>query len=140
MKKLLKRTLLATFSVTLLLCIVLVAHIYAVTKPRVDASTRVLARIDFKQDIDDKDANTIYAWLIKQVGVDRVVCNAANNNIVFSYAPAKADGDKIVNKLKGNLHYNAIRYMPNATDAQKGCPVSETSTSYKVYNYLKNIF
>jgi hypothetical protein len=140
MKKKLKGVLFTISTVLGLLLIVLVIHIYMVTKPRVDANTRVLARVDFKQDINEQDAVVIYNWLTQQNGIDRVMCNVASNNVVFSYAPAVANGNAIISSLTTDLHYKAARYLPNDADMQKGCPVAETSASYRVYNFIKNIF
>jgi hypothetical protein len=140
MKKTVKTVMLTTSSILGLLLIVLVVHIYMVTKPKVDSNTRVLARVDFKQDINEQDADVIYGWLTQQKGIDRVMCNTASNNVVFSYAPALANGNDIANNLSSDLHYKAERYMPDATDMQKGCPVSQTSASYRVYTFIKNIF
>ncbi|MBS1774099.1 MAG: hypothetical protein JST82_14665 [Bacteroidetes bacterium] len=141
MKPFVKKLIWGVGSVLLLSVIVLGIHIYMVTRPgKPDANTRIMARIDFKQDINQEDAAKIYSWLSKQVGVDRVMCSAENDNVLFTYAPLANNADKLLIELQTNLHYKAKRYMPSPEEMKKGCPVSQSSPTYKVYNTVKNIF
>jgi thiosulfate reductase cytochrome b subunit len=136
-----KKLLLTTGAIFLLLVIVLGVHIYLVTRPKVpDATTRAMARIDFKQDISDGDAATIYSWLMHQKGIERVMFNVNNKNVVFTFSPLIIDAEKITRDIQNNLHYKALRYVPGAEDMKKGCPVSQTSVSYRMYSVIKNIF
>lgn len=123
-------------SVSLVLVVVLVVHIYMVTRPsREQMAQRVMARIDFKQDIAQTDADKITAWLYAQAGVDHVLCNAESDIAVFTFSPAKNNADKIINELKTN--YKAERYMPAASDMRAGCPVAMGSWSDKLYSLIK---
>ncbi len=137
-----RKILLTSGAVLLVLVAVLVVHIYWVTRPKApDEHTRIMARIDLKQDINQDDANQISAWLYAQKGVDHVLCSAASNIAIFTYAPIQNNADAIVSKLKMSLPYNkAQRYMPSEKEMSQGCPVAATSTSYKVYTFFKNIF
>lgn len=127
-KKLLKKILIAAGSVFLLLSVVLVIHIYQVTRPKVlDANAIAMARIDFKQDISQEDAAIITTWFNKQTGVQRFTCNTQNRNAVFTFFPAKMDASKTVETFVKELHYNAVRYMPSKDDMMKGCPVASNN-------------
>jgi hypothetical protein len=121
------------------LCVVVLAiHIYVVTRPRpLDPHALIMARIDFKQDIDQNDANAITSWLYGQKGVDHVLCNPQNHLVVFTFFPGKTSGDLIVQNFKSSLHYKAERFMPTEAEMQSGCPVGSTSG---LYNYIKNHF
>lgn len=137
----LKKTLLTTGSIFILLVMVLGIHIYLVTQPKTpDATTMAMARIDFKQDISASDAATIYMWLIDHKGIERVMFSANNNNVVFTFSPLLIDAEKIAHDIQISLHYKAFRYLPGAEDMKKGCPVSQTSVSNSMYRYIKNIF
>lgn len=140
-KKWIKKALIIAGSITFLLAGVLVIHIYLVTKPgKPTAATRAMARIDFGQDINDKDANAITAWLYQQPGVEHVFCNPASNIAVFSFHPAAASADKIINDFKDNLHYKAERFMPSEQDMAAGCPVAVNSVPGKLNGFFKQLF
>ncbi|MBS1933363.1 MAG: hypothetical protein JST96_05135 [Bacteroidetes bacterium] len=136
-----KKILIGTFSVFLLLIVVLAIHIHVVTKPKVDGQTRVMARIDVHQPIDQKQANEITAWLYKQKGVDHVLCNSKTAIAIFTFSPLKADANDIAVHFKSDLNYpNATRYIPSEKELQGSCPVASTSFTYKAYSYIKHIF
>lgn len=122
----------------LALTTVLVIHIWWVTRPRVDASTRVMARIDIHQPIDQTAASTITGWLYAQNGVDRVMCNPSTGIAVFTYSPLKADANAIAARFSKELPYhNASRFVPTEDQMKNGCPVSPNSFTYRAYTYLK---
>jgi hypothetical protein len=135
-----KRIALSISGVFVLGVIVLVVHIYVVTRPRVDASTRIMARIDIKQDIDQADADKITAWLYRQKGVDHVLVNPQSDIAIFSFAPVQNNANGIVAAFKREMPYAAQRNIPTAGEMNRGCPVAKTSVSYKVYAFIKNIF
>lgn len=127
-------------SVTLVLTIVLCVHIYMVTHgSKHEEAQRVMARIDFKQDINEDDANKITGWLYAQRGVDHVLCNAATNIAVFTYSPQQNDANAILADFKLNTDYKAERYMPSKEAMMAGCPVAVGSFGSKVMNFFKSI-
>lgn len=135
-----KRIALTVLTVFVLGVIVLAIHIYVVTRPRVDASTRIMARIDIKQDIDQTDADKITAWLYRQKGVDHVLVNPQSDIVIFSFAPVQNNANRIVADFKREMPYRAERNIPTAEEMKGGCPVAKTSVSYKVYAFIKSIF
>ena len=124
----------------LLLIVVLGIHIYMVTKPRVDAHTVVMARIDIKQPIDQEDADKITSWLYTQKGINHVLCNAKTDIVIFTFYPIVTSANQIVSNFKNDLNYKAERFMPSEKDLKSGCPVAATSMTYKIYNFIKHIF
>lgn len=139
MKKTLRRTLKVAGSIIFLFVLALVIHIYIAMKPRITERSIVMARIDFKQDINTNDASRITAWLYSRKGVSHVLCNPEGNCVVFTYYPIKADAGKLAQELNQSLHYNGTQYIPTEADLAKGCPVSRHSFTYKVYSFFKNI-
>jgi hypothetical protein len=136
-----KRALKWTALTFLFLVVVLAIHIYVVTKPRVDANTRIMARIDIHQVLSGEQADTLTAWLYRQRGVDHVMCNAATQIVVFTYSPLKANADDVTGRLRTSLHYpHAVRYVPTQKELSGGCPVASTSLVYKTYAFFKNNF
>jgi hypothetical protein len=104
------------------LVVILVVHIWWVTRPHLDAGTRVMARIDLHQRIGQGDADRIKAWLYQQQGVKYVLVNPASAIAVFSFAPLENDGNRIVSEFKVQLGYErAARYVAAAGRAG-GCP------------------
>src|ERR1700760_2252729 len=138
-----KRIALTTASVLVLGTFVLAFHIWYVMRPRIDESTRIMARIDLHQPIDRDDADRITAWLYQQKGVDHVFVNPQSQIAVFSYAPVKNNGDQIAQVFRQQLPYKqAMRYKPTEVELASGggCPVASTSFAYKVYKFMNHIF
>jgi hypothetical protein len=124
-KKIFKSILLATSGLLVILSTVLAVHIYKVTRPaKADATTVSMARIDFKQDISDEDAQKITNWFNTKKGIQQFKCSAENRNAVFTFYPTQLDATKTVEIFTQELHYNAVRFMPNKADMMKGCPVA----------------
>jgi hypothetical protein len=133
-----KKILLWTGGIISLLIIVLAVHIYMVTRPKApDAKTIAMARIDLKQNINDKDAGTISNWLYQQPGVNHVLCNKESKIVVFTFHPVQMSGNAIVEKFKSDLKYKAERFMPTKEQMQSGCPVASASG---FFGYVKSIF
>ncbi len=135
-----KRIVLTSTLVFVGLVIILGVHIWWVTHPRVDAGTRVMARIDLHQPITSDDATKITAWLYQQKGVDHVLVNPASAIALFTFAPAKTDGNRIVQDFKtGTPYTRAERFLPKIDPNASGCPVATTSLTYKVYALMKRV-
>jgi hypothetical protein len=139
-KRTVKRFVLTVLSVVVLLEAILAVHIYVVTRPRVDVSTRIMARIDIRQEIGQEDADKITAWLYRQKGVDHVLVNPQSDIVIFSFAPVQNSANRIVQDFKAALPYKAERYLPTQDEMKGGCPVAATSVTYKVYSFIKHIF
>lgn len=139
-KRTLKRTALTLIAVFVFLVVVLAVHIYVVTRPRVDANTRIMARIDIRQPIDQHDADKITAWLYRQKGVDHVLVNPATDIAIFTFAPLQNNAARIIQDFKAGMPYKAERHLPKAGEMTGGCPVAATSMTYKVYSFMKHIF
>jgi hypothetical protein len=139
--KVVKKFLLGTVAVLLLLITVLAIHIYIVTRPKApDANTRVMARIDIRQPIGQADSAKITAWLYQQKGIDHVLCNPQSGIVVFTFFPLRTTGSQIVKDFKASLPYKADRFMPSEAQMQGGCPVASTSFTYKVYDFFRHKF
>jgi hypothetical protein len=136
-----KKIALTISSFFLLLVTVLAVHIYVVTRPRIDASTRFMARIDLHQNIDKTDADKITAWLYQQNGVDHVLVNSQSEIAVFSFEPLKNDGNKIVQAFKTNTPYSkAERFMPSVAAMNAGCPYASSPWMTRVYHLIRSTF
>jgi hypothetical protein len=102
---------------------VLAVHIYVVTRPHVDADTRVMARIDIHQPLTREQADGLTGWLYRQQGVDHVLCNAATSIVVFTYAPLRANADEIAGRFNTALNFpHAVRYVPTEKELRGSCP------------------
>ena len=121
--------------------VVLAVHIWWVMRPRIDATTRIMARIDIRQPIQKADADRITAWLYQQKGVDHVLVNPQTEIAIFTYAPVKNNGDVIAQEFRQDLHYpHATRNKPTESEMAMGCPVAGASLAYKVYKFMNQIF
>jgi hypothetical protein len=121
--------------------VVLAVHIWWVMHPRIDATTRIMARIDIRQPVQQADADKITAWLYQQKGVEHVLVNPKAEIAIFTYAPVKNDGDVITQHFKQELPYpQATRIKATEGEMAMGCPVAGASLAYKVYKFIDNIF
>jgi thiosulfate reductase cytochrome b subunit len=136
-----KKILWASLSTVVFLVTVLAVHIYMVTRPKApDATTKIMARLDFKQGLKQDDADKITAWLYNQNGVDHVLCNQKSGIAVFTFYPVKTSANKITSDMRYDLHYTVNRYMPTKEEMQGGCPVGAGSVSSKIYSSVTNLF
>ncbi|HUB62528.1 MAG TPA: hypothetical protein VL978_17560 [Puia sp.] len=120
---------------------VLGVHIYVVTRPRADAHSRGMVRIDLHQKIERADADRIAAWLSRQRGVDHVLVNPRTAIAVFTYWPAKANPGLIVRGFRDSLPYShAKRYLPAAAEVSGGCPMTAMPATNRIYEFLKHLF
>ena len=128
-------------SLFLFLVLVLCVHIYVVTRPKAPtATTRIMARIDIKEPINQADADKITNWMYQQKGIDHVLVNPKTDIVVFTFFAIKTNGNQIVKDFKSAFNYKAERYVPTEAELEGGCPVASNSGSYKVYKFIKNIF
>ena len=140
-KGLLKKVLKGAGIALLLSVVVLAVHIYIVTRPKAPtANTLVMARIDFKKDINKDDASKITTWLYQQTGVNHVLCNPDGKLAVFTYYPVKTSPEQIVAKLNSSTPYLGERFMPSKSQLASGCPVAATSFTYKASKFFNHLF
>lgn len=136
-----KRIVLTAVAVTGTGIVVLAFHIWWVMRPRVDAKTRVMARIDLHQPIRAADADQITAWLYRQKGVDHVFVNPQNEITLFTYSPLQNNANTITQNFCRQLDYpHAVRIVPSEAEMAMGCPVAGASLAYKVYRFVNHIF
>lgn len=131
-----RRTLLrvgiALFSLTLVLLVVLIAHVYTVTHQRKnDQRLRQLSRIDFKQPIDAAEANKIKSFVASMEGVDATFFNTSQGTLVYTYAVGKQTSDNVFKQLIAFGHYQAQRYMVTPGESAGGCPVMANDDSFR---------
>ena len=140
-KELLKKVLTGAGILFGLLVVVLCVHIYIVTRPKpMSAEMRIMARVDFKQDLNKDDAAKITTFLYQQKGIDHVLCNPAGKLVVFTFYPAKTSAEQIIGNLNLSLPYNGSRFLPNKNQLASGCPVAATSFTYKAYKIFNHLF
>ena len=119
---------------------VLAIHIWWVMKPRIDAHTEVMARIDLLQPVRPGDAAAIQAWLYEEKGVRHVLVNPTSRIAVFSFSPLENDANRIVAGFTTHTAYrHATRYLPGAAALSGGCPAAATNLTYRVFAFLKRI-
>ena len=142
MKKGLLRKVLAGAGITFgLLVVLLGVHIYLVTRPKpMNADMRIMARVDFRQDLNKDDAAKITTFLYQQKGIDHVLCNPAGKLVVFTYYPAKTSAEQIIGNLNLSLPYSGTRFLPGKDQLASGCPVAATSFTYKAYHFFNHLF
>jgi hypothetical protein len=139
MKKILKRVILYSLGVFVLLVAILALHIYYYYRPAPDATTKVMARIDIKQPIDQNDANQIAVFLYHQKGIDHVLVNPKSSIVIFTFFPLKTTGNQVVSAFKSHFNYKADRFVPTQASLNSSCPVAASSFTYKIYKLISNI-
>lgn len=139
MKKKIIKIALYSLGIFLFLFAVLAVHIYFVYRPAPDAYTKVMARIDIKQQITQADANHIQAWMVHQKGVDHALVNPQSNIVVFTFFPVQTSGNQIVSNFKATFPFKADRFIPTADNLSHSCPMAASSYTYKIYKLITKI-
>lgn len=121
------------------LLLVLAIHIYIVTKPKPPGeNTVVMARIDVSPQMKESNAHDYASWLYKQPGVQHVMCNTNNSNVVFTYYPIKNDADRITDNFASHFQINAQRFKPSKEQMMAGCPVGNAGSGF--YGFIASLF
>ena len=113
------------------------------TRPHpIDPRAVAMARIDIKQPIDKADADKIVSYLDAQPGVSHVLVNPQTDIVVFSFFPARATADQIVQNFKAAMDYKAERFVPSRSELRGACPMGfdgDGSPSFisKVLHFFK---
>ncbi len=123
----------------LLPLIVLVVHLYIVTKDKNDdRRVRQLSRIDFIQDVDSSFAISFKNKVLSIDGVDAGYFNVSDKTFIYSYDPNIQNADKICVELLKDNNYKATRYRTDDKLLASGCPViDKSSITYKVASLFK---
>ncbi len=140
-KSKLKRWLFITGSIVITLFLVLLVHIYMVTRNKNDDKRiRQLARIDFKQEIDSAFANSIKNKILSMDGVDAGYFNISQKTFIYSFNPAMQNADKIFVQVMKEGNYKAVRFRVNDNLLASGCPIIDKSTiAYQVTAMVQRI-
>ncbi len=128
-------------SVFILLCAVLVVHIYLVTKShKSKGDTRQLSRIDFKQPVDATEASKIRSFVKHLNGVQSTFFNVDNGILVYTYLRDKQTSENVYNQLIKFGNYKAERFKVDES-APTGCPIiDKKSFTYTVSSYIQKLF
>lgn len=123
----------------LLPLIVLVIHLYIVTKDKNDdRRVRQLSRIDFIQDVDSSFAVSFKNKVLSIDGVDAGYFNVSDKTFIYSYDPNIQNADRIFVELMKDNNYKATRYRTDDKLLASGCPViDKSSITYKVASLFK---
>jgi hypothetical protein len=132
-----------SLSIVFVLFVVLVVHIYQVTKPvHYDNNDIQLSRIDFKQEIDSTQASEIKHFVAGLPGIENVMFNQHDGTLVYGYNQNQQNSENVYNKLMSFGNYKAQRFMPTEAQLASGCPVGKNKNSFvyrtsaAVYNIL----
>lgn len=121
------------------LCLVLGVHIYLMTHRPADPNRVAMARIDVQQALDEDAAADITQWLYAQQGVEHVLCNPVSRIAVFSYYPARVDANELAARFNRESGYAGKRYVPDAKELMKGCPLAEGGVSARITQMYNKI-
>lgn len=136
-----KKILIGLGIIVLVLSTVLGVHIYMVTRPKpIDPNIKVLARVDFQEEISSETSKKIMSFLYTQEGVDHVLVNESNKVAIFSFFPTKANANVLVMAMNKTIGTDGKRYLPSEKELMDGCPVNQESFTMKAYKGFARIF
>ncbi len=142
-RKLIFRGLMVFLSLTILLITVLVIHVAMVTDAKNDDKRiRQLARIDFKEQLDEKVQLQVKNKVLNIQGVDAAYYNSEDHILVYSYDPEILHSDLVYYQLMEDNNYKAERFViaNKNKDVTNGCPVIDRSSfSYQFANAVQEI-
>lgn len=101
-----------------------------------------LSRIDFKQTIDSAEANKIRSFVGHLEGIESTYFNVKDGILVYTYAVGKQTSINVYNQLINYGHYNAERYIVDASALKTGCPMmaDKKSFTYQISYYISKLF
>ena len=141
MNKTIKKVLIVTAGIGLLLFVILLFHIVT-AKPAVYGNANLqVSRIDFKSNIDSLQAKQICADLrtIKGLTSDSIIVK--RNVVVYFHNNKITNSEKVFNELMSKRPYEAKRYILPASMASKEvCPIDQNSFSYKLSKSINQFF
>jgi len=131
-----------SFGVTLLLCIVLVAHILAVTKTSSDSHVNwQLSRIDFENPLNEDQAKVVLKAIKSIDGIKNTYVNNKQGTLVYSYQAGELTNQEVYNQFISKVDLPAKPYVAPPIDEASGCPVmDESSLSYKFSALVQKTF
>ncbi len=144
-KKIIVRILAGVASLTLVLFIVLCAHLYGIAKKR-DAekgNLTQLSRIDFKEPIDSVNALKVKNYVGSMPQVKGTYFNIPAGLFVYGYAPGTMKPQEVFDQVMTFTEhkYKAERYIVSADMMKQGCPAGmDNSFSMGLANLLFKIF
>ncbi|NVJ48210.1 MAG: hypothetical protein HWE21_00080 [Cytophagia bacterium] len=141
-KRLILRIGLYSLGVAILLCVVLVAHILAVTKP--SNNTHVnwqLSRIDFENSLNDEQAQQILKAIKSIDGIKNTFVNNEQGTLVYSYQAGQLSNEEVYNQFTQKVDLAAKPYVAPPIDEASGCPVMDKeSLSYRFSSFVQKTF
>ena len=143
MKKKIFKILVWSLATVVLLSVTLVIHIYIVTRPDTNKQSPLqLSRIDFKQKIDSVESMKIKTFVCGLEGVKGSYFNLKDGILVYSYSLDKQTSVNVFNKLIEHGHYQAERFVVNASTTQNACPMISDKKTFmsSVSTYISALF
>lgn len=141
-KRIIIKSLLWTLGISATLFIVLIVHIYMVTKPvKYDNADLQLARIDFRQDLDSAQAVDVQHTVMAMPGIVNVFMNRHDRTLVYGYRQGKQTSEQVYQAVMRSGNYDAERFVLNEQQQSSGCPVMQGKTSflYSISNGLHEL-
>lgn len=119
----------------------LIAHIYLVTKNKpLDQRNRQLARIDFQEDLDFKQALSVKNYVLTLRGVEGAHFNLDDRTFVYLYDPEEQHSDLVYKAVISKFNIKAKKFKVDEKLAANGCPIiDKSSISYKFTALVQDI-
>lgn len=110
--------------------VVLVVHIYLVTLHPKPTNQIQLSRIDFKEEINEKEAQKIKGFVTSLPDVNAAYFNLKDHILVYTYKIGNQNSLNVFNQIKSFGNYKAERYLVSEAAAKNGCPVGKVKKSF----------
>ncbi|MCH7400562.1 heavy-metal-associated domain-containing protein [Belliella kenyensis] len=138
----LKRILLGTTLILVILVTTLAVHIYAVTRPKTGAISHLaLTRIDFNQSLDSLQAGSLSELAESINGVQEVRVNKSSGHVICMYMHKEVSPKEIADKLHSATSMMASVYQPSEETLAQSCPAfSEESLTYRLGAFFQRSF
>tara|TARA_R110002049_G_C9149370_1_gene560156 strand:+ start:562 stop:1008 length:447 start_codon:yes stop_codon:yes gene_type:complete len=145
MKKTLIKFTIWSSAILTILVIILAVHIYLVTQPKEKNPTLSwqLARIDINESIplSKEIVSKTYKTLKQIKGIQRIVVNSKEGNVVIAYFPKDQTQEGIYSAFEKNTDFTSVLFTPSDKQLAAGCPVlDKNSISYKLGSFFEGVF
>ncbi|WP_338793054.1 hypothetical protein V9L05_11800 [Bernardetia sp. Wsw4-3y2] len=141
--KRLKKIAIWTASIFSVLMVVLVVHIYLVTRPKAPLPSEqiFLSRIDFEKSVDSLEAIRIMNHVQAMKGITSAHFNHEAGLFAYGYQKGLQTPEAVHEEVTKFTTLKSKRHIVSEEDLAKGCPAFDKSSfTYKFGEFVKNVF
>ncbi|WP_215222847.1 heavy-metal-associated domain-containing protein [Echinicola shivajiensis] len=136
-----KKILIGTVALVVILVATLAVHIYLVTNDRPKGPNWAMSQIDFNEDMDSLKMEEIKTELLEIEGMRDVRINRTSDYLIVLYDRKQHNPHDLVDNLNKDYQLQSTLFQPSEEQLAASCPaIDKKSLTYMVESYFENLF